>query len=67
MHGDKELIEKLGRNDLCPCGSARRFQELLHENEAVRRRAAELLHPGKVVPESPQQQGDRPANKDDRQ
>jgi uncharacterized protein YecA (UPF0149 family) len=25
VHGEKELIEKLGRNDLCPCGSARRF------------------------------------------
>ena len=25
VHGDKDLIEKLGRNDLCPCGSARRF------------------------------------------
>ncbi|MCW5800230.1 MAG: SEC-C domain-containing protein [Nitrospira sp.] len=25
----KELIEKLGRNDLCPCHSGRRFQELL--------------------------------------
>ena len=25
VHGNKELIEKLGRNDLCPCGSARRF------------------------------------------
>src|SRR4051794_33093024 len=22
---DKELVEKLGRNDLCPCGSGRRF------------------------------------------
>jgi len=21
VHGDKELMEKLGRNDLCPCGS----------------------------------------------
>ncbi|WP_420128544.1 SEC-C metal-binding domain-containing protein [Longimicrobium sp.] len=31
VHGDKELLEKLGRNDLCPCGSARRFQEVLHE------------------------------------
>lgn len=30
VHGDKELVEKLGRNDPCPCGSARRFQELLH-------------------------------------
>ena len=29
VHGDKELIEKLGRNDPCPCGSTRRFQELL--------------------------------------
>ena len=29
VRGEKELVEKLGRNDLCPCGSARRFQELL--------------------------------------
>ena len=29
VHGDKELVEKLGRNDLCPCGSGRRFQEVL--------------------------------------
>ncbi|WP_073476154.1 SEC-C metal-binding domain-containing protein [Desulfatibacillum alkenivorans] len=26
VHGDKELEEKLGRNDPCPCGSARRFK-----------------------------------------
>ena len=25
VHGNKELVEKLGRNDLCPCGSRRRF------------------------------------------
>ena len=25
VHGNKELIEKLGRNDLCPCGSGRFF------------------------------------------
>lgn len=25
VHGDKELCEKLGRNDLCPCGSGHRF------------------------------------------
>src|SRR5580704_6355399 len=31
VHGDKELLEKLGRNDPCPCGSGRRFQALLHE------------------------------------
>jgi hypothetical protein len=30
VHGDKELLEKLGRKDPCPCGSGRRFQELLH-------------------------------------
>ena len=29
VHAEKELIEKLGRNDLCPCGSGRRFQEVL--------------------------------------
>ena len=29
VHGDKELEEKLGRNDLCPCGSGHRFQALL--------------------------------------
>src|SRR5215467_3314290 len=29
VHGDKELIEKLGRNDPCPCGSGRRFQAVL--------------------------------------
>jgi len=29
VHGDKELIEKLGRNDPCPCGSGLRFQEVL--------------------------------------
>jgi uncharacterized protein YecA (UPF0149 family) len=25
VHGNKELLEKLGRNDLCPCGSGHRF------------------------------------------
>jgi uncharacterized protein YecA (UPF0149 family) len=37
VHGDKELVEKLGRNDPCPCGSGWRFQELLHGNRSVRR------------------------------
>jgi len=32
VHGDKELVEKLGRNDPCPCGSARLFQELLPQD-----------------------------------
>ena len=31
VHGNVELTEKLGRNDLCPCGSGRRFQTLLYE------------------------------------
>ncbi|MEJ7593700.1 MAG: SEC-C metal-binding domain-containing protein [Planctomycetaceae bacterium] len=26
-HGDKVLEEKLGRNDLCPCGSGQRFKK----------------------------------------
>jgi uncharacterized protein YecA (UPF0149 family) len=29
VHGEKELVEKLGRNDPCPCGSGRRFQAVL--------------------------------------
>jgi uncharacterized protein YecA (UPF0149 family) len=33
--GDKELVEKLGRNDLCPCGSTRRFQAMLHGQRRV--------------------------------
>jgi uncharacterized protein YecA (UPF0149 family) len=35
VHGDKELIEKLGRNDLCPCGSGRRFQAVLSAHRPV--------------------------------
>lgn len=34
--GAKELIEKLERNDLCPCGSGRKFQELLPEVGQIR-------------------------------
>jgi hypothetical protein len=29
VHGNKELSEKLGRNDLCPCGSKLRFYQML--------------------------------------
>jgi hypothetical protein len=43
VHGDKELIEKLGRNDPCPCGSGKRFQTVLHEDRRVRRRIAGAL------------------------
>ncbi|TDX67387.1 SEC-C motif-containing protein [Methylosinus sp. sav-2] len=35
VHGDKELVEKLGRADPCPCGSGRSFQALLHEDGPV--------------------------------
>jgi uncharacterized protein YecA (UPF0149 family) len=27
VHGDKEFSEKLGRNDLCPCGSGIQFKK----------------------------------------
>ena len=43
VHGDKELLEKLGRNDLCPCGSGRRFQELLPSVRYPGRKPAALL------------------------
>jgi uncharacterized protein YecA (UPF0149 family) len=29
VRGGKELVEKLGRNDPCPCGSGSLFQALL--------------------------------------
>ncbi|MGE5327216.1 MAG: SEC-C metal-binding domain-containing protein [Deltaproteobacteria bacterium] len=35
VHGDKELCEKLGRNDLCPCGSGLRFQAVLSAKRPV--------------------------------
>ena len=35
VHGDKELIEKLGRNDPCPCLSGRRFQSMLSDAERL--------------------------------
>ncbi|MEH2087037.1 hypothetical protein [Nostoc sp.] len=31
VHGDKELQEKLGNNDLCLCGSGRCFQKMLSQ------------------------------------
>ncbi|HET6343836.1 MAG TPA: SEC-C metal-binding domain-containing protein [Myxococcota bacterium] len=40
VHGDKELVERLGRRDLCPCGSGRRFQAVLPPERRLRRRAA---------------------------
>ncbi|WP_292852100.1 hypothetical protein [Nostoc sp. NMS8] len=31
VHGNKELQEKLGNNDLCPCGSGHCFQKVLSQ------------------------------------
>ena len=33
--GEVELLERLGNNDLCPCGSGRRFQELLSQQRPL--------------------------------
>ena len=46
MGGHKELLEKLGRNDPCPCGSGRRFQTLLHAQRRARRLGSRLLLSG---------------------
>src|ERR1700745_3513690 len=42
---DTELVEKLGRNDLCPCGSGRRLPPLLRRSRPFRRRTGGLLRP----------------------
>lgn len=50
VNGGKELLEKFGRNDFCPCSSNRRFQELLHAHRWVwRLRASRLLQRLKIV------------------
>ena len=46
VHGDVELAEKLGRNDLCPCGSGRRFQNLLPGVRPPRWRQSQRLLSG---------------------
>ncbi|MGI5233417.1 SEC-C metal-binding domain-containing protein [Actinoallomurus sp. CA-142502] len=43
MGGEKELIEKLGGKDPCPCGSGRRFPALLSAHRTLRRRTRRLL------------------------
>ncbi|MBK8270226.1 MAG: SEC-C domain-containing protein [Planctomycetes bacterium] len=42
--GEKEFLEKLGRNDPCPCGSMLRFQEVLHANRPIRRLASQVSY-----------------------
>ncbi|HET6314197.1 MAG TPA: SEC-C metal-binding domain-containing protein [Chloroflexia bacterium] len=43
VHGHKELTEKLGKDDPCPCGSGRRFQAVLTQLGQLRRLRARLL------------------------
>jgi hypothetical protein len=50
VHRDKELTERLGRNDPCPCGSSRRIRALLHAERPPRRLATRLLPPGLTRP-----------------
>ena len=38
VHGDKELHEKLGRNDPCPCGSGLLFKRCCRNSGCFRRR-----------------------------
>jgi uncharacterized protein YecA (UPF0149 family) len=32
VHGDKELVEQVGGNDLCPCVSGKRFKKCCRNN-----------------------------------
>src|SRR5207249_4706832 len=44
VHGTKELLEKVGRNDLCPCGSGKRFKKCCRDAGCfLRRGPAPLL------------------------
>jgi SEC-C motif len=46
--GMKELSEKLGNNDPCPCGSGRRFQELLPQQRPLSTASAARTTPATV-------------------
>ena len=43
VRGFKELIEKLGRNDPCPCGSTRKFKNCCMHSGCFRRQPPRLL------------------------
>src|SRR6267143_1044146 len=43
LHGGKELFQKLGRIDPCPCGPGHKFQEMLHADWPLRGCAAKSL------------------------
>jgi hypothetical protein len=51
VHGNKELSEKLGRNDLCPCGSGRRFKKCCLKKGCFRRRESGPLLLGSDEPD----------------
>jgi hypothetical protein len=43
VHGDKELTEKVGRNDPCPCESGKLFKKCCRNSGCFRRREPGLL------------------------
>jgi DNA-binding protein HU-beta len=45
VHGDKELREKLGRNDACPCGSMRKFKNCCMRSGCFRRLSRHYFFP----------------------
>jgi hypothetical protein len=57
VNGNKELIEKLGRNDLCPCGSGKRFKKCCLRMGSFRRRQSRLLLSGNSCLPGPLQSG----------
>lgn len=46
VHGEKELMEKVGRNDPCPCGSGKLFKKCCRNTGCFRRRESGLLLSG---------------------
>ncbi|MGE8132544.1 SEC-C metal-binding domain-containing protein [Novosphingobium subterraneum] len=46
-----ELLERLGRQDPCPCGSGKRFQGLLPAFRPFRRHAAARLLAVRISPQ----------------
>lgn len=53
VHGDKQLEEKLGRNDLCPCGSAKRFKRCCLLRGYFRRREPSFVFSENEMLDSP--------------
>ena len=50
VHGDKVLIEKLGRNDPCPCGSQKSFQKVLHAKRPLSTARSAIIINGSNTP-----------------